>query len=221
MVSSNDNFQSRAPPRVLADLSHAPVVLATITVTCAMSLLQVLGRSVVDLHPALEVQPGFLSRGELWRPLTANLVHIYGLPHLAANMIGLAIAGPPVERAYGRLGFLAIYGVSGWIAWAAHAGWGHPGSGASAALVGVFAALLVSAVSQSTQAPRRRQTVIVASCLSLAWLLSGPVLDGFVLPGAGPIDIADDVHVVGFVVGLLLSSLMLFARRVRSQFGAV
>ncbi|MBI4728124.1 MAG: rhomboid family intramembrane serine protease [Acidobacteria bacterium] len=43
-----------------------------------------------------------------WRILTSGFVH-FGFAHVAANMFGLAIFGPDLERRLGRARFLALY----------------------------------------------------------------------------------------------------------------
>ena len=55
-----------------------------------------------------------LSASEWWRLFTAMFVHI-GPLHLAFNMYALFIFGPAVENRYGRLRFLSLYFVSGFL----------------------------------------------------------------------------------------------------------
>lgn len=50
--------------------------------------------------------------GQFWRLLSCCFVH-FGLLHLAGNMYSLYVLGPDLERMWGRLGFLALYLISG------------------------------------------------------------------------------------------------------------
>jgi membrane associated rhomboid family serine protease len=58
------------------------------------------------------VSPDLVLAGEWWRLGAATLLH-YGFLHIAMNMGGLYVLGPYVERALGRLRFLATYLISG------------------------------------------------------------------------------------------------------------
>jgi membrane associated rhomboid family serine protease len=49
-----------------------------------------------------------VAAGQWWRLFTAGFIHS-GLLHLGLNMYVLYILGPPLERALGRLGFVAVY----------------------------------------------------------------------------------------------------------------
>ena len=78
--------------------------------------------------------------GEEWRLFTSMFLH-YGLLHLAMNMIGLVDGGRHVEQMYGRVGFAALYLVSGLAASLATSLRANVVSaGASGAIFGVFGA---------------------------------------------------------------------------------
>lgn len=189
-----------------ARLQQARAVQMLLGVTVLFSLFQVgAGHFAPGWDPLeiVQVVPEWFDRGEFWRPLTANLVHELGIVHLLVNMFGLILAGPAVEAALGSRAFLAVYGISGYVAWSASAWRGHSGSGASAALTGIFAALLVLSL-QPGQRPTLRRAIV----LSAVWLLSGPVLNGWNVPWVGTIEIADDAHIAGFATGVLLAYLL-------------
>jgi rhomboid protease GluP len=79
--------------------------------------------------------------GEEWRLLTSMFLH-YGVVHIGMNMVGLIGGGRLVERLYGRLGFAAIYlisGLAGSVATALRPG--VVSAGASGAIFGVLGAL--------------------------------------------------------------------------------
>lgn len=182
---------------------------AVIGITCLVSVIEMAGEYLIptlDLHSVLKAKPGFLWRGELWRPLTANLVHVFGVPHLAVNMLALFVAGPPVEQAFGSRRFVALYVVPGYLACAVHSGLGRSCSGASGAVIAVSAGLLVYSFTRRRESLLMRGLLAWAILLSGAFLLSGPVFDGLVIPPVGHINVADDVHVVGFCLGLSLAA---------------
>jgi rhomboid protease GluP len=89
--------------------------------------------------------PGFVLDGDLWRLVTANLLH--GLPelplHLGLNMLGLAGLGSLVERALGPARTVCVMGASGIGAMLA-GGLSAPGSlvGASGVVFGLAGALV-------------------------------------------------------------------------------
>jgi membrane associated rhomboid family serine protease len=82
---------------------------------------------------------------QLWRLVTPMFLHL-GLIHIAMNMYVLAILGPPIERAYGRWTFLALYlctGIIGNVVSFAFGPVGQIGAGASTAVFGLFGVWLV------------------------------------------------------------------------------
>jgi membrane associated rhomboid family serine protease len=91
--------------------------------------------------------PGFVD-GAYWQPLTAGFMHV-SLLHIAFNMYVLWVIGPQLELALGRVRFLALYLLS-LLAGSAVVLWAAPEYqatvGASGAIYGLFAALLVLAL---------------------------------------------------------------------------
>ena len=204
-----------------AEFRSARAVQVTIALTCVITFIQVIGDTNpnIGVHSALRVTATAFADGEFWRPLTANFVHLAKIPHLMLNMVGLALAGPFVERDYGSLRFIILYLLPGYVAWSVRSILGKSGSGASAALVGVFAALLVSSIARYSDSSRARRLVVLAILLSTAWLLGGFLIDDRrILPFIEPVNIANDVHVVGFVVGLLLGCIVLPRQSAQRQF---
>jgi membrane associated rhomboid family serine protease len=90
--------------------SFAVIVIA---VTTIVSLIVDLGGPAgTDLGNLLAMDKVAIANGEIWRLWTVTLVHapIESNPfHLLFNMYALWLAGPFVERLYGRLAFLAFY----------------------------------------------------------------------------------------------------------------
>ncbi len=93
-----------------AGLSFAVVVIA---ITAIVSLVvDFAGPAGNDLGGWLAMDKVAIAQGEIWRLWTVTLVHapIQQNPfHLLFNMYALWLAGPFVERLYGRLAFLAFY----------------------------------------------------------------------------------------------------------------
>lgn len=141
----------------------------------------------------------FLTMDEPWRMLTAAFVHSPGnITHLAFNMFALFICGRELEPLLGRGKFAAVYLVSalggsfGVLALAGSfpsEGWGRYTVGASGAVFGLFAVLLV------LNRHLGRATGGIAIVLALNFAL------GFILP-----NIAWQAHLGGAVTGAVLAA---------------
>jgi membrane associated rhomboid family serine protease len=170
----------------------------------------------VYLCPAAE-----FSKSPALSALTSLFLH-GGLLHLLGNMLFLFIFGNNVEDRFGRLRFLGFYLLCGYTAAYAHA-FTDPDStaplvGASGAIAGVLGAYL-------WLYPRARVIALVPFLFFIplplpAWLVLGSwfLLQFGYAQGAGVGDgsldnIAYMAHVVGFVVGLLLTILFIGDRR--------
>jgi membrane associated rhomboid family serine protease len=89
--------------------------------------------------------PILVAQGEYWRFLTAMFLH-FGIFHLALNAWALWIFGQFVERVFGRVRFLTLYLLTGFLAGVASyafapltfAGLATPSAGASGAIFGLF-----------------------------------------------------------------------------------
>lgn len=108
------------------------------------SLLQ--GPSLRTLFDLGGMNPAAIAvDGQYWRLLTSMFLHA-GLLHLAFNMYALYLFGDLVEDIYGRVSFIAIYFLSGFLGSAASYVFGNPGvvavgaSGAIFGLIGAWAA---------------------------------------------------------------------------------
>jgi membrane associated rhomboid family serine protease len=136
--------------------------------------------------------------GEAWRLVTAMFVHA-GTSHILFNMLFFVLAARWVEPFYGRLRFLLLYMGAGLM--------GNvmtllltnlPTAGASGAVLGVLAALIVIGFKHSVIIPDYHQW-------KFGWLplgLSGWILySGFHNPQTNNI-----AHVVGFCTGLALAA---------------
>jgi len=87
--------------------------LGVIAVTVIVSLVaDFLPADTVDLFAILQLDKVALAAGEIWRLWTASLLHAPLLQnplHLVFNMYAIWLAGPFIERLYGRSFFLVAY----------------------------------------------------------------------------------------------------------------
>lgn len=128
--------------RVTTALVALNVAVFAWTVVEAGSLL---GNARAALFRDWALVPDAVAAGEWWRLLTAGFLH-FGPIHLLFNMMSLWIIGRDVEAALGHGRFLAVYAVSllgGSTAVMLLSGPGTPVAGASGAVFGIAAALVV------------------------------------------------------------------------------
>ncbi len=147
--------------------------------------------------PTLEVVG--VSGGAWWQVLTSAFVHMDVL-HLAMNMVALYLLGPAVEQVVGRVRFLAIYLVSALTGSAAVMLLGEPmvqTLGASGAIWGILAALLVIAIRH--KGDTRQLWILIG--LNVAITVWGMAF------------ISWQAHLGGFVGGLLATGVLAFAPR--------
>ena len=198
--------------RVTDDPGWVSKVLIAINVIAYV--LQVAVGSTVERHFWLIGGPVFDPRlgqvvgvadGEYWRLLTAAFLH-GSLIHLALNMYALYLFGPPLEAAFGRARFLALYLVSavgGSAASYAVAAPGSPSLGASGAVFGLLGAFFVV----NRRLGRDSSQLLVLLVINLAF--------GFIAP-----NIDWRAHLGGLVTGALCAAAIAYApqrRRVQVQ----
>ncbi len=143
----------------------------------------------------------FAAADEPWRALTAAFLHSPGrMLHIAFNMFALYIIGGYLEPMLGRLRFTLLYlisavgGSAGVVLLATvPRGWFTPTVGASGAVFGLFAAVLVLNWRMG------RETGGIIALLVINGVL------GFVLP-----NIAWQAHLGGAVTGAILAALLAF-----------
>ena len=121
------------------------VTLAIIGLTSIVTLMAWLSTDGYQITRALWLDKPGVAAGEYWRLWTVTLLHADPL-HLLFNMYALYLAGPIVERWYGRARFLLFYlvlaaaGSTGSFVF----GGDVPAVGASGAIFGLFGMLLAA-----------------------------------------------------------------------------
>ncbi|MEE8736957.1 rhomboid family intramembrane serine protease [Bifidobacterium subtile] len=180
-----------------------PVVTQAIIALCAAAwVLEVVLRY---LSPALYVNvvggglyAPYLAVSHPWSWLTSLFLHAQNPMHVGFNMLALWSVGPTLERLMGHWHYLALYlisglgGAAGLSLWAwLRSDWSVSAYGASGALFGLFAALLIV---------YRRMGIELRSML--IWMAIN-----FAMPLVIP-NVAWQSHVGGFVVGGLLAALL-------------
>jgi membrane associated rhomboid family serine protease len=141
---------------------------------------------------AAQINP-LVEQGELWRLLSATLLHS-GIVHVGFNMWALSIFGPPLEREVGTVPFAAMY-VSGALAGGALFFVLSPGAsavGASGAIFALFGAWLAASY-------RNRRTLQGRANLQQLLLLLGLNLAISFMPG-----IAWEAHLGGLIAGFAI-----------------
>jgi membrane associated rhomboid family serine protease len=185
-----------------AGLSISIVVIAITTIVSLT--VDFAGAPGLALGELLALDKVAVADGELWRLWTVALVHapIYVMPfHLLFNMYALWLAGPLVERLYGRWRFLAFYlafALGGSLLTFAF-GESRGGVGASGAIFGLFGLLFA--------AQRIHRPVLDRSSRSflgqLGGLLAINLLFGLLVDG-----IDNFAHIGGLLTGLWLAVLV-------------
>jgi membrane associated rhomboid family serine protease len=145
--------------------------------------------------------PDGVAQGRFWQVLTVMFTHVE-VWHIGFNMLALYALGPALEAAVGRSRFLAVYFGSG-LAASATIVWLAPVHGAtvgaSGAIFGLMGALLVLAV--KVRGDVRGM---------LTWIAINFVIT-FVFVG----QISWQGHVGGFVAGVALGAVLVYAPRLR------
>ena len=177
-----------------------PLSAVVIGATAVVSLSVELSREGAGILEALALVKPLVADGELWRLLTVTLVH-GGLLHLFFNMYALWLAGPLVERLYGRPLFAAFYVVLALAGSLATYAFGPGGAavGASGAIFGLFGLLL--AVSRTHNPVLDRQGRMFLG--QIGGLIMINLVIGFVIP-----NIDNLAHLGGLAAGFWLGFLI-------------
>jgi rhomboid protease GluP len=169
-----------SPPKSLPYLSFA--LIGVLTLIFVVEQILAIDRPTHPLEPSIKTlialgglqQLLTIGQGQWWRMFTGPLLHV-NPPHLVMNGAVLLLAGWALERAIGRLWFGAIF-VIGALGGACGSLFFNPRNlvsvGASGAIMGLFAAILVISFRYTGQIrsllQRRAFQVLIPSMLPLA-----------------------------------------------------
>jgi membrane associated rhomboid family serine protease len=179
------------------------VILVGITVVSSL-VVDFAGADGAQLGDLLAMDKVRLAQGEIWRLWTVTLVHasLQVMPfHLLFNMYALWLAGPFVERLYGRMRFLLFYLVfaaGGSLMTFAFSD-SRFGVGASGAIFGLFGLLFAAQRVHRPVLDRQSRAFLG----QLGGLLVINLVFGFVVSG-----IDNMAHIGGLVAGLWLGFLV-------------
>jgi membrane associated rhomboid family serine protease len=188
--------------------SGGPVITGAIVVICVvMWLIEIACKYAAPMKFMLLVYNGAfmpaLAFSKPWTWLTSMFLHDPNVFHVLFNMLTLIAIGPYLEKLLDHWNFLAFYlicglgGAEGLLVYSAIThDWGISAYGASDALFGLFAALLM--VFRTTKTDIRGMLV----CLAI----------NFAMPLFMP-EVAWQSHLGGFIVGLVLTWLLLRGTR--------
>jgi len=144
--------------------------------------------------------PDGVAQGDYWQVLTSMFSHVAVL-HIGFNMLALWVLGPQLELAIGRSRFLAIYLISGLAGSAAVLWFSAPYSltlGASGAIFGLMGALLVVAIKVRGDVRTLHTWIGINFVITVVFS-----------------NISWQGHLGGFIGGLLLGAVVVYAPRQR------
>ncbi len=184
-----------------------PASLVLVAITVIVSLVVDFGGKAGDELGLLLIMDKFaLAAGEIWRLWTVTLVHasLTEMPlHLLFNMYFLYLAGPFVERMYGRAAFVGYYLVfaagASLLSFAFTAPPDNPYAvGASGAIFGLFGLLAAADRIHRPMLDRQSRGFLG----QLAGLVIFNLIFGFIVPGVDNL-----AHIGGLLTGLWLGIL--------------
>ncbi len=171
---------------------------------------------VADLAPLLRYSREGIAAGELWRPVTAHLVHL-GPAHLALNAIGTVLVAALVGHHLRSLAWAATW-LACAVTVAAGLWWWTPWVEWYVGLSGVLHGLLVTGAVAALAEPRERLfagVVVVAVIAKLAWEATAGATPGTAMLAGGRV--VTESHLFGALGGALAGALALAShRRARS-----
>ena len=144
-------------------------------------------------------------KGEYWRLLTSNYIHI-GFIHLLFNMWCLYSIGLELERFIGSQYFMIVYtlsGISGSTA-SFFINYNIVGAGASGAIFGISGALLFIVYYLS----KKSNKIIQYNYSPLLAFIAYNTFYGFIVPG-----IDNAAHIGGLITGAIIGSMIILSRK--------
>ncbi|MBI3271055.1 MAG: rhomboid family intramembrane serine protease [Planctomycetes bacterium] len=141
--------------------------------------------------------PSLIRDGEWWRLWSGMFLHV-GFYHLLFNMLALLAVGSLLEQYFGRVRYLALYGIAGLAGSLASLSWVDKLSvGASGGIFGLFGAAAWLGRRYRAEIPARARRAVAGGMLPC---IGYNLVFGFLVPG---INIA--AHLGGLVGGFLFA----------------
>jgi membrane associated rhomboid family serine protease len=227
----------RRQVRSLFGTSATQLLLLAIIAMFAIEVIVSHGRALANGVPnktAFDLgalfPPAIAQGGQYWRLITVMFLHA-NLLHIALNGYALWLFGRFVEDTFGRVRFLAIYFVTGFLAAATSYTFGpvaQLGVGASGAIVGLLGAFIAYNFRRRHMTLARGNlrwalmiialNVLIGSAFNgidnwahggglVAGLLAGTIAEGF-----GPKEMRPAVRVLGFLALIALGVVMVVLR---------
>ena len=199
--TGNAGASRRYFARSRGDSPRVTISLLIVALTSIVSLIAMWSADGQAIYDLLQLDKPAVAAGEYWRLWSVTLLH-GSLLHLLFNMYALWLAGPIVERWYGRVRFVAFYLACAAAGSAASFVFGGdvPAVGASGAIFGLFGVLLAAG---RLHHPVDRQSRALVGQLGMLIVLN--LAFGFASGGA----IDNAAHLGGLVSGLWLGALIL------------
>ena len=181
-------------------------------VTALLLLAAIL--QISGLAPMLRYSRDAIAAGELWRLITAHLVHL-GAAHFALNAMGTVLAAALVGAqlrplAWGWVWLACALSVSGGLWWL------QPEIGWYVGMSGVLHGLIVAGAVTGLGDYRERlfaAAVLVAIAAKLGWEQWSGAMPGTAALAGG--SVITEAHLYGAVGGLLAGSVILALHRLR------
>lgn len=216
-VRDGNRGSRQAIGRFGGTVSDRPVVTYTLVALCVIAyVVELAYGNIVDYgamiglapDPAIHAVIG-VAVGDWYRLLTSAFLHEppgsgIGLTHILFNMWALIVVGPQLERALGRVRFLAIYLVSalaGSVLFYILAQPNSPAIGASGAIFGLFGAWFV--LGKRLRLDVRQIVLLIVLNLGITFFVHG---------------IAWQDHVGGLIAGAALTAAYVYAPRANRTF---
>lgn len=186
----------------LAELWSPPPYRRWPLLTLAVALLVGAAWALVTARPDLQLvlarDPAMLGSGEVWRAMTTLFVQDGGARGTLFNLFWLLVLGSQAERRFSRPAWLAIYFLGGIATEFLALPWAPQGAGNSIACLALAGALCSDW--------RKGEGRWWRACIGLTGLVA-----------AGVLVFMNDIHGIGFIVGLLIGFVLVARSAARER----